>query len=86
MSVNATQPAEASGGNTNAFEIGQLDPPVIADHHILDAAFAIDQRANLPPGFVRKLGELPSNFWCNHLVGRNSSGIELLYPPQLIRL
>jgi hypothetical protein len=50
--VNATQSAKASRRDAHAFEIGQFDAAIIADHHILHVAFAIDQRADLPAGFV----------------------------------
>jgi hypothetical protein len=80
--AKATKPPS---GHANAFEVWKFDAPVVADHDVLDVAFAIDQGADLSSGFVRKLGYLPSKFRRHNLVRRYASGIELFYPPQLIR-
>jgi hypothetical protein len=53
--VYATKTAKPSRSDANAFEIGQLDPAVVADHHVLDVSLAIDERADLSACFVRQL-------------------------------
>lgn len=50
----ATKAAKPSRSNANAFEIGQLDPAVVAYHHVLDVSLAIDERADLSACFVRQ--------------------------------
>ena len=85
VSMNTAKATKPAAGYANAFEVWKFDAPVIANHYVLDVAFAINQGADLSSGFVRKLGELPSKFRRHNLVRRYSSGIELFYPPQLIR-
>ena len=82
--MHAAQSAESSGGNADAFEIGQFDAPVVAHHHVLDMALAIDERSDLSACFVRQLAELASEFRCDDLVGRYASSVQLFDAPQLI--
>src|SRR5262249_23918649 len=84
--MNAAQPTKSICGHAHAFEIRQLDPPVIADHHIFNVALAIYKRANLPARFMRQFRQLPSKLGGNNFSRRNSAGIQLLDPPQLIGL
>ena len=46
--------AKPSRSNANAFEVGQLDAPVVAHHYVLDVTLAIDERADLSACFVRQ--------------------------------
>jgi hypothetical protein len=50
--MDTTQSAKAIDRDTNAFEDRQFNATVIANHHVLNVATAIDQRPNLPAGFV----------------------------------
>jgi hypothetical protein len=51
--VHTAQAAKTSRSDADAFEIRQLDAPIIADHHVLHVTFPIDQRADLSACFVR---------------------------------
>jgi len=82
--MHASKSAKAFAGNANALEIGHFDLPSIADDNVFDVAFAIDKRTYLPARFMGQLAELPSKFWCDDLVGRNPTLIELLNSPQLV--
>jgi hypothetical protein len=50
--VHATKTAKTIDGDTNAFEVGKFDVPIIADHHVFHVAAAIDERPDLASGFV----------------------------------
>jgi hypothetical protein len=52
VGVDTAQAAKSPGGNTHAFEVGKLNATDIADHHVLDVTFAIDERPNLSAYFV----------------------------------
>src|SRR5260370_22390718 len=84
--VHASQAPKAIAGDAHALEIGHLDLSRIADNHIFNIAFAVDQRADLAIGFMRKLAQLPCEFRSDNLMGRNAALIQLLNAPQLIRL
>ena len=86
MCVHATKSAKTIDGDANAFEVGQFDAPVVADHHVFDVAAAIDQRADLSPGFVGQFGQLPRKFRRHDLVRSDSPGVELFDPAKLIWL
>lgn len=84
--MNAAESAKARSGNTNAFEIGQFDPPIITDHHVFNVATAVDKGANLSTRFVRKFSELTREFRRHDLVRSDPPGVELFYAAKLIRL
>ena len=50
--MNAAQAAKTSRGYADAFEVRKLNPADIADHHVLNVTFAVDQRADLSAYFV----------------------------------
>ena len=50
--MNAAKAAKPAGSDADAFEIGKLDAFVVADHHVLDVTFAIDECSDLPAGLV----------------------------------
>jgi hypothetical protein len=50
--MHTTKTAKAIHRDTNAFEVGKFNGPVIADHYVFDVAAAIDERADLSPRFV----------------------------------
>ena len=50
--MDATKAAKARDRNTNAFEVGQFDAAVIANHYVFNVAAAIDKRADLPACLV----------------------------------
>ena len=80
----ATKTTKPSRSNTNAFEVGQLDTTVVADHHVLNVSLTIDERADLSTGFVRQFAQLSSKFMCDDLVWRYAPSVQLFYAPQLI--
>ena len=82
--MNATKTAKSSGRHANAFEVGQLDAPVVANHHVLDVSLAIDEGADLSACFVRQFAELASKFVCDDLVWRYAPSVQLFDAPQLI--
>ena len=82
--MHAAQTTKSTRGDTHALEVGQLDAFVIADHHVLDVAFAIDEGADLPAGLVREFAQLASEFVCHNLIGRYAPGVQLFDAPQLI--
>ena len=82
--MNAAKAAKPAGSDANAFEIGKLDAFVVADHHVLNVAFAIDEGADLPACFVREFAQLPREFRCHNLIGRYAPGVQLFDAPQLI--
>jgi hypothetical protein len=84
--MDATKSAKAVDGYAYAFEIRQLDAPIVAHHHVFDVATSIDKRANLSPGFMREFGKLPCEFRRYDLVRGNSPGVELGDAAELIRL
>jgi ABC-type molybdenum transport system ATPase subunit/photorepair protein PhrA len=52
MSMHTTKTAKAIHRYTNAFEVGKFKAPVITDHYVFHVAAAIDESADLSPGFV----------------------------------
>jgi hypothetical protein len=50
--MDATKTAKAIDSYAYAFEIRQLDTPVVAHHHMFDVPTAIDKRPDLSPGLV----------------------------------
>ena len=84
MCVNATKTAKPARCDAHAFEVRQLDAPVVADHHVLDVSLAIDEGTDLPACFVRQFAELASKFVCDDLVWRYAPSVQLFYAPQLI--
>ena len=50
--MHAAQSAKSSRSDTHAFEVGQFDAAVIANHHILDMSLAVDQGSDLASRFV----------------------------------
>jgi hypothetical protein len=84
--MHATQTAKATSGNTYALKIRQLNTPIVANHHVLNMAFAINQNSELSSCFVGELRQLAGKFGANNLVWRNTTRIEFLYTPYLVRL
>ena len=79
-----TKAAKSSRGHAHAFEVRQLDPAIIADHHVLNVSLTIDKRTNLAACFMRQLAQLAREFSGNDLVGRYTASVQLLNAPQLI--
>jgi hypothetical protein len=50
--VHAAKAAKSSRSDANAFEVGQFDATVVADHHVLNVALAVDESPDLPACFV----------------------------------
>jgi hypothetical protein len=50
--VHTTKTAEPSRSDANAFEVRQLDATVVAHHHVLNVALAVDEGPDLPSCFV----------------------------------
>ena len=84
--VNAAQSAKASRSDADAFEVGQLDAAIVADHHVLHVTLAIDQRADLSACFVRQLADLASEFRSNYLARRYAPTVQIFYAPDLVWL
>ena len=84
--MDTTQTAETIDGYAHAFEVRQLNAPVISNHHILDVSATIDQHADLSASFMRELGKLPREFRGDYLVRCDAPGVELFDPAQLIGL
>jgi len=84
MCVNATKTTKPSRSDANALEVRQLDATVVADHHVLDVALAIDESADLSACFVREFAKLAGEFVCDDLVWRYAPSVQLFYAPQLI--
>ena len=82
--VNAAQSAKASGSHADAFEVGQLDAAIVADHHVLHVTLAINQRSDLSACFVRQLAHLASKFGSDYLARRYAPTVQLFYAPDLI--
>ena len=82
--MDAAQSAEPARSDAHAFEVGKLDAFVVADHHVLNVALAIDESAYLPARFVRELAQLSSEFIGHNLIGRYAPGVQLFDAPQLI--
>jgi hypothetical protein len=80
------QTSESSGGHTNALEVRQLNFPIVANHHVLNVTLAIDEHANLPSCFVRKLTQLSGKLRRDDFVWRYPARIEFFYTSQLVRL
>ena len=79
-----TKSAKPSRSHANAFEVGQFDAAVVADHNVLNVSLAIDERTDLAACLVRQLAQLAREFGCDDLVGRYTASVQLLYAPQLI--
>ena len=82
--MHAAQSAKPSRSDPHAFEVGQFDPAVIANHHILDMSLAIDQGADLASRFVRQLAQLACEFRSDYLVWRYAASVQLFDAPQLV--
>jgi hypothetical protein len=50
--MDATEAPKAALRDSHALKIGEFYPSVIANHHILNVALAINERSNLPPRFM----------------------------------
>ena len=52
VSVHAAQTAKPINRRAHAFEIRQLNAPVVANHYVFNMSTAIDQRADLSACFM----------------------------------
>jgi hypothetical protein len=68
MGVNTAQTPETVNRNASALEVWKLNATGIADHNMLYIALTIDQHADLPVSFVRKLAKLARKLWRDDLV------------------
>ena len=84
MRVYTAKTTKSSRSDTHAFEVGELDATVVADHDVLNMSLAIDERADLSACFVRQFAQLPGKFMCDDLVWRYAPSVQLFYAPQLI--
>ena len=82
--MDAAQAAKSTGSDAHAFEVGKLDAFVVAHHHVLNVAPAIDESTDLATCFMRELAQLASEFMCDNLIGRYAPGVQLFDSPQLI--
>ena len=84
--MDGAQAAEAPLADARALEVGPLDAARVADDDRLDVALAVDERADLPPRLVRKLGELARELGRDDLLRRDAARVELLDAPELVGL
>ena len=82
--MHATQTAKSSRSDANAFEVRQLDAPVVAHHHVLNVTLAVDESADLPSCFVGQFAKLACKLRCDDLIGRYAPSVQLFDAPQLI--
>jgi len=82
--VDGAQAAESPLADARTFEVGPLDAARVADDDRLDVALAVDERADLPPRLVRKLGELARELGRDDLLRRDAARVELLDAPELV--
>ena len=82
--MNATKTTKPSGSDANAFEVGQLDATVVADHHVLNVTLAVDECADLAACFVGKFAKLARKLRSDDLIGRYAPSVQLFNAPQLI--
>ena len=80
----AAQTAKSSRSDAHAFEVRQLDATVVADHHVLNMALAVDESADLATCFVGKLAKLACKFRSDDLIWRYAPSVQLFNAPQLI--
>ena len=86
MCVDATQTTKTIDGHTDTFEVGKLNPAMVAHHHVFNMPTAIYQRADLSARLMRKFGELPRKFRRHNLVRGNAPGVKFFNATQLIGL
>ncbi len=84
--VDGAQAAETPLADARALEVGPLDAARVADDDRLDVALAVDERADLAPRLVRKLGELARELGRNDLLRRDAARVKLLDAPELVGL
>jgi hypothetical protein len=84
MRVNAAQTAKSAFAGARSFEIGHFDLLRVADHHIFDVTFAVEQNADLPVDLVRNLRKLAREFGRNDLARSDATRKELFNAAQLI--
>ena len=82
--MHATQAAKSSRSDANAFEVRQLDATIVAYHHVLNMALAVDEGSDLPSCFVGQFAKLPCKLRCDDLIGRYAPSVQLFNAPQLI--
>ncbi|HEV7474129.1 MAG TPA: hypothetical protein VGN90_08770 [Pyrinomonadaceae bacterium] len=82
--MHTTKTTKTIDGNANAFEIGKLNATIIADHHVLNVAAAIDERSDLAACFVRQFGQLARKLRRQNLVRSYPPGVKLFYPAKLV--
>ncbi len=79
--MHETQTAKPIARDAHTLEIGQFNSARISDDDVFHVALAIDERADLPIRFMRKLAKLPRKFRRHNLVRRNAARVQLLYSP-----
>ncbi|MFL6254477.1 MAG: hypothetical protein ACJ74T_05620 [Pyrinomonadaceae bacterium] len=84
--MDGAQAAKASLADARALEVGPLDAACVADDDRLDVALAVDERADLAPRLVRKLGELARELGRDDLLRRDAPRVEFFDAPQLVGL
>ena len=84
--MHAAQTTEAIDRNTNTFEIGKFDAPIIANHYVLNMPTTIDERPDLSSYLVGQLCELTRKFRGQDLMRSYSPGVKFFYAAKLIRL
>ena len=84
--MDATQTAKTIDGDTDTFKVRQLNPAMVANHHVFNVSAAIYQRADLSARLMRKFGELPRKFRRHNLVRGNAPSVKFFNATQLIGL
>lgn len=83
--MHEAQAAKAIRRHARALKIGKLYPARIADHNIFNIAFAVNERANLPAGFMGKLGQVSGKLRRHNLVRRDATRVKFFDAAQLVR-
>jgi hypothetical protein len=84
MRVNAAQTAKPAFAGARAFKIGHFDLLRVADHHVFDVTFAVEQNPDLPVDLVRDFRKLSRQFRRNDLARSDAPRKELFNAAQLI--
>ena len=86
MGVDAAQTAKTIDSHTDTFEVRQLNPAMVANHHVFNVPTAIYQCADLSARLMGKFGKLSRKFRRHNLVRSNAPGVKLFNATQLIGL
>jgi hypothetical protein len=76
--MHEPEPSEASLRSAKSADVGEHQPSRVADDDVVDLTRAVDERADLPPRLMRRLGERCRELGRRELRQRDAAPVDAL--------